>query len=79
MIFFVILYVWQNIEAMKIKMDYRKELSAEKQLIKENDRLRFEIEKYKRADLIDKYAAQTRMREITPNDFEVIDLRKKKK
>jgi hypothetical protein len=79
MILFVILYVWQNIGVMKIKMDYRKGIGIERELAKENDRLRYEIERYKITDLIERYAASRGMRELTPDDFEVIDLRKNTK
>lgn len=79
MILFVVLYVWQNIGIMKIKMDYRRGIGIERDLAKENDRLRYEIERYKRTDLIERYAALKGMREITPNDFDVIDLRKNTK
>jgi hypothetical protein len=78
MILFVVLYVWQNIEVMKMKMEYRRELRAERQLADQNDRLRCEIEKYRRMELIERYAASKGMREITPADFEVIDIRKAK-
>jgi hypothetical protein len=79
MIIFVILYVWQNIEVMKIKLEYSEALDKEKELIKRNDRLRFEIEKYKTMDLIEAYAERQGMRKITPRDFEIIVVRKDKK
>jgi hypothetical protein len=79
MIIFVILYVWQNIEVMKIKLEYSEALEEEKELIKRNDRLRFEIEKYKTMDLIEANAERYGMRRITPRDFEIIVVRKDKK
>lgn len=79
MILFVILYVWQNIEVMKIKLEYSEALEKEKELIKMNDRLRFEIEKYKTMDLIEAYAERYGLRQITPRDFEIIVVRKDKK
>ncbi len=78
MILFVVLYVWQNIEVMKMKMDYRKDIRIVKQLVEQNDRLRLEIEKYKRMEVIEQYAKSRGMKEIAPGDFEVIDLRKRK-
>jgi hypothetical protein len=79
MVIFVILYVWQNIEVMKIKMEYNQSLEEEKELIKRNDRLRYEIEKYKRMDLIEANAGRYGMRRITPRDFEIIVVQKDEK
>ncbi|MFH0977542.1 MAG: hypothetical protein V1874_17320 [Spirochaetota bacterium] len=71
---FVILYVWQNVEVMKIKIDYRKALKEERQLINMNDRLKYEIERYKRMDMVERYAAENGMRELTPHDFVTINM-----
>ena len=79
MIIFVILYVWQNIEVVRMKMEYNTALQREEQLIKINDRLRYEIERYKRMELIDAYAAQSGMRALMPEDIDIIVSRKKKK
>jgi hypothetical protein len=79
MVIFVILYVWQNIEVMKIKMEYSQSLEVEKEFIKRNDRLRYEIEKYKRMDLIEANAGRYGMRMITPRDFEIIVVQKHEK
>jgi hypothetical protein len=68
----VIFHVWQNVEVMKIKLDYRKALSEETKLINKNDRIRYEIERYKRMELVEKYAAENGMRELTPYDFVTI-------
>jgi hypothetical protein len=73
-IIFFILYVWQNVEVMKIKIDYRKALNEERQLINKNDKLRYEIERYKRMDLVERYAAEKGMRELTPYDFVTINM-----
>jgi hypothetical protein len=62
---------------MKIKIDYRKALSEERQLVNRNDRLKYEIERYKRMDLVEKYAVESGMRELTPYDFVTIDMDKK--
>ena len=73
-IIFIIFYVWQNVEVVKIKIDYRKALSEERKLINRNDKLRYEIERYRRMDLVEKYAAENGMRELTPNDFVTINM-----
>lgn len=69
---FIIMYVWQNVGMMKLKMDISKLAQEETQLMKMNDRLRYEIERYRRMEVIERYAKQTGMREITPDDFETI-------
>jgi hypothetical protein len=64
--------VFQNVEVMKMKMECRKAAEVEKRLIIKNDKLRYEIERCKNIDLIDRYAEQNGMRYITPHDFETI-------
>lgn len=77
-IVFVILFVWQNIEVMKIKMEYRKGLRMEQQMERRNDRLRYEIERLRKMDLIERYAETRGMRQAGPEDIEVIEAVKKK-
>ncbi len=79
MILFVILYVWQNIEVVRMKMDYNTALQREEQLVKINDRLRYEIEWYKRMELIDAYAASRGMRTLMPEDIDIIVSKKNRK
>ncbi len=79
MIFFVVMYVWQNVEVMKAKMEYRKGVAVEKQLVRDNDRLRYELEKYRRGERVDEYARMKGMRPVTPDDFDVVSIRKKSK
>ncbi len=71
-ILLVVLYVWQNIEVMKMKMAYRENMAIEKRLVKENDRLRAEIERYRRVDVAERYARSRGMRELTPADIIVL-------
>lgn len=68
--------MWQNIEMMSLKIEYKKNLKRERQLIIKNDRLRCEIEKYKRMDIIIKYAEENLMKPITPMDFKTIVVKK---
>lgn len=68
MIIFVILYVWQNIEVMKLKMYYNKSVLYKQELVKKHDRLIYEIERYRRFDLIDAYAEQQGMRRMRKED-----------
>lgn len=76
-ILFVLLYVWQNIEVMKMKMAYRENMAIEKRLVKENDRLRAEIERYHRVDVAERYARSRGMRELGPADIIVLQDGKK--
>ncbi len=44
----------------------------EKRLMKLNDIYRYKIERLKRIEIIERYAEETGMRKITPDDFEVV-------
>jgi hypothetical protein len=68
----VIFHVWQNVEVMKMKLDFRKASLEETRLVNKNDRIKYEIERYKRMELVEKYAAENNMRELTPYDFVTI-------
>lgn len=74
MIFVVILYVWQNIEAMKLKMFQRKSVMYKKELIKQRDRFFYEIERYKRPALIDDYAEKNGLRKAVKDEVVRIDI-----
>ncbi len=74
MIFFVILYVWQNIEVMQTKMYYEKSIEYKKELIKKRDRLLYDIERYKRLGLIEAYAEQNGLQRMGPeNAVRIVD------
>ena len=47
-------------------------LKEERQLTNSNDRLRYEIEKMRRVDIIEKEAASLGMRELRVDDFVTI-------
>ncbi len=79
MILFVVLYIWQNVEVMKMKMDYGREAEVEAGLIRQNDRLRYEIETLRRMNVIEEYARSRGMHALTPGDIDVVDLRGKKR
>ncbi len=83
MVFFmsilVFLYVWQNIEVIRIEMDYRKLAKIEKRLLKENDLLKSRIESYRKIDVVEKKAAGSGYRKIRPGDLEIVDTRKTKR
>lgn len=69
-ILFVVLYVWQNISMMKIKMECRAGSLKEMEFMKKNDRLLYEIERYKRIDLVEGRAIQAGMRRISPANMQ---------
>jgi len=73
---FVVLYVWQNIEIVKIEMEYRTLSGKESRLVKEKDRLLYEIERFRRMDVVEDYARKRSMRQMLPGDFEVISVRR---
>lgn len=69
---FIFMYVWQNVGMMKLRLEISRSLQEETQLMKMNDRLRYEMERYRRMEVIERFAEQTGMKEITPGDFETI-------
>jgi len=77
MIVFVILYVWQNINVMKVKMNYRNALEQEEAAKKKNDRLRYEIEKLKQMGYVTDQARQRNMTVLRPENIDVIETGKK--
>ena len=61
---------------MKMKIECQNLSEKEKQLIKRNDNYRYNIEKYKRIELVEKYARNMGMVYITPKDFKVLKIAK---
>jgi len=68
MIVFVIFHVWQNIEVMKVKMNYRKLVNMEKKILKENDRIVYEIEKFRTMKEMKKFALDNGYNKIEPGN-----------
>jgi hypothetical protein len=77
-ILFVVLYVWQNIGVMRLKMELNGSRKSRAELVKKNDRMRYEIEKFKRVDVVESFAVKNGMRPAGPGDFEVIEENRKK-
>ncbi len=69
---YFILYVWQNTEVMKLKMDLEKKSGVLRSQIYTNDRLRFRIAQLKSDDLIREYAKNNGYRRMRPGDFDVL-------
>jgi len=65
---FVIVYVWQNIEMMKIKMTYNRLLSVKSELVEEKNRLLYEFEKSRNFENMKKTADESGYRQIEPGD-----------
>jgi len=73
----VIIYVWQNIEVVKTKIEYEHNLKVKNNLIIKNDRVRFEIEKKRTFSQVKKYADKNNLSEITPDNIEVLKVKEK--
>ena len=66
---FVIGYIWQNIEVMKIKMHQRKQMVVENDLQKEIDLILYHIERYKNIGTLTEYAKKHNFKKIKPGDI----------
>ena len=75
MTFFVMLYVWQNIEVVKIGIECRRLGERERHLLDERDRLRYEIERYRRMGAVEDYARKNGLRPLRPGDRAVMAVR----
>lgn len=73
----MIIYVWQNIEVVKTKIEYEHNLKVKNNLIIKNDRVRFEIEKKRTFSQVKKYADKNNLSEITPDNIEVLKVKEK--
>lgn len=72
---FVIAYVWQNIEVMRVKMNYRRLQAEERSLVNKNGRLIYEIEKLKNSQSINILAREKGYKKIAPSDIDVLLLK----
>lgn len=71
---FVVFYVWQNIEMMKIKMDYKKLIKTEKEITVVNDKLKFEFERLRNFRSIEANAERSNLKPIGPSDLVVVKI-----
>ncbi len=78
-IVFAVLYVWQNISVMRVKMECRAGSRKEAELMKKNDRLLYEIERLRRIDLVERYAARNGMVRIHPGNMKTFKVDRKEK
>ncbi len=71
---FVVFYVWQNIEMMKLKMDYKKLIRTEKEITVVNDKLKFDFERLRNFRSIEANADKNNLKPISPTDLVVIKI-----
>lgn len=71
---FVVFYVWQNIEMMKLKMDYKKLIRTEQEITVVNDKLKFEFERLRNFRSIEANADKSNLKAISPTDLVVIKI-----
>jgi len=69
---FVLIFVWQNVEMMKMKLECRKLSAVAGELIKDNDRILFGIERYRSMENVEHHALRSGLKKITPSDFDVV-------
>ncbi len=70
---FVIMYIWQNIEVMKIKMHHRKQVAVESTLQKEIDIVTYKIERLKNIHALTAHAKNNNLKKIRPQDIITLD------
>jgi hypothetical protein len=75
MLVFVMLYIWQSTEVMKIKFDYKKLLRSQESLVKVNDRLLYGIERFRTMDHLTKEAQVRGMIPVKPDDIEDVEMK----
>jgi hypothetical protein len=69
---FVIGYVWQNIEVMRVKMNYRRLQAEERTLVNKNGRLVYEIERMRSYQSLSRIAQAKGYKKISISDIDVI-------
>ncbi len=69
---FVVFYVWQNIEMMRMKMDYKKLIRTEQEMTVVNDKLKYDIERLRNFHNIEANADKKNLKHLTPADLAVI-------
>lgn len=69
---FVLLYVWQNIEVMRMKMEYRKLVGIEHELSEERSRLVAEHERLRNFGRVESSMSGRGVRRIVPSDMLVV-------
>ena len=73
LVVFVLLYVWQNIEIIKITMDFRTLAKSEKNLLVERNRLLHDIEKLTQHRAMGEFGQRNQYRRILKGDVQVLN------
>ncbi len=76
---FIITYVWQNIEIMKMKMEYRKLTGVERELAERNDRVRYNLESLRSFRYMNSFAEKNRLKHISPEDIVTVNIESREK
>jgi len=71
---FVIGFVWQNVEVVKIKMEYQKLNKIAEDLYKDKDILIYQIEQHKNSDVIKEKARAAGYKELNPKNMIVVSV-----
>jgi hypothetical protein len=74
MTLFVIGFVWQNVEVVKIKHEYKKLNQIAEELYKERDVLLYKIEQKKNIDLIRERAGAEGYKELRPDNMVIVSV-----
>ncbi len=72
---FVIAYVWQNIEVMKMKMDYNRLVVFERDLSEKNDRIISELERLRSFKYMDEQGLKPGFKKIDQASVFLINLK----
>ncbi len=59
-----------------MRMECGRAADTEKRLIKLNDKYRYKIERFKRMEVVERYAERSGMKQIAPGDFVTIVVKK---
>ena len=72
---FVMLYIWQSIEVTRIRLEYKALLKKQESLMRLNDRLTFEIERYRNMAVVEQQAKSLGMHSITVKEIDALELK----
>jgi hypothetical protein len=72
---FVLLYIWQSVEVTKLRLDSKRLLRTQEQLVKEHDRFMYDIETIRIEKGNSKEAERRNMRRMVPSDYERIEVK----
>lgn len=71
---FVIGFVWQNVEVVKIKLEYQKLNKMADDIYREKDILVYKIEKYRNIEVVKNKAQLAGYKELSPKNIVVVSV-----